>query len=240
MRIDKNYWLLNTPIAHRGLWNDKIVENSLSAYENAIKCGFPIEIDLYLTSDKKLVSFHDKDLFRMTGTSGLVFDKTLNELKKLRLLNTQEQIPTLDEVLSMVNGKVPLLIEFKDQPDKDFVKIAVDKLKSYKGEFAVQSFNPLYVNKIRKLAPKFIRGILATESEGKDKSLPVRYILKNMPLNFLCKPDFISYSYSGLPLKKRKYKNRPIITWTVTREEIYQKVRPYSENIIFENFIPKI
>lgn len=239
MRIDKNYWLLTTPIAHRGLWNEQIIENSLTAYKNAVDRGYPIEIDIYLTADGHLVSFHDKDLMRMTGVEGKVYEKTLNQLKQLRLKNTQEQIPTLDEVLSLVDGKVPLLIEFKDQPNKEFVAKAVEKLKTYKGDFAVQSFNPIYVNEIKKLAPEFIRGILATESEGKNKSALVRYVLKKMPLNFLCKPDFISYSYTGLPLKKRKIKNRPVITWTVKNQEIYEKVKPFCENIIFEHFIPK-
>ena len=239
MRIDKNCWLLNKPIAHRGLWNDKIVENSLSAYKNAIDNGYPIEIDVYQTADGEIVSFHDKCLLRMTGAQGMVYEKTITQLKDLSLLNTNEKIPTLKEVLSLIDGKVPLLIEFKEQPKKNFIENTVNILKNYKGEFAVQSFNPLYLNKIKKLAPEFIRGILATESHGKEKNMVVRFILKHMPLNFLCKPDFISYSHTGLPLKNRKIKNRPVIAWTVTSKKVYDKIKPFCQNIIFENFIPE-
>ena len=121
MRIDNNSWLLTSPIAHRGLWNERIIENSLPAYQNAINHGYPIEIDIYQSADGELFSFHDKTLKRMTGADGFIFEKTSKELKELRLSNSTETIPTLKEVLSLVDGKVPLLIEFKDQPDKSFV-----------------------------------------------------------------------------------------------------------------------
>ena len=235
--IDSWHWLLTKPIAHRGLWNDKIVENSLSAYENAALNGYPVEIDIYMTTDGEIVSFHDKTLKRMTGADGNIFDADYSELKKLRLKNGEEKIPTLQEVLELINGRVPLLIEFKDQPNKNFIETAVNILKKYKGEFAVQSFNPMYLYKIKKLAPEFLRGILATENAQGEKP-HIKYILKHMSLNFLCKPDFISYSYTGLPLKKSKTKNLPVIAWTVTDKDIAQKIKPYCKNIIFENFIP--
>lgn len=238
MRINKDFWLLNTPVAHRGLWGGEIIENSLPAYENAVKHGFAIEIDLYLTKDNYLVSFHDKTLVRMTGENGFIYEKTLAELKELSLLGSAHKIPTFDEVLSVVSGKVPLLIEIKDQPDKNVVEKVVERLKSYKGEFAIQSFNPFYINKVKKLAPDFIRGILATKTHGKDLKPLTRFIVKNMSLNFLIKPDFISYSFEDLPLKKSKVKNIPVITWTVTDKDIATTVKPYAQNVIFENFIP--
>ena len=85
MKIPKNHWLLTKPVAHRGLWGGEIVENSISAYQNAVLHGYPIEIDVYLTKDGQLVSFHDEKLDRMTGVSGLVYEKTLNQLKTLKL-----------------------------------------------------------------------------------------------------------------------------------------------------------
>ena len=174
----------------------------------------------------------------MTSADGFIYEKTAKELKSLFLSNSDSKIPTLDEVLSLVNGKVPLLIEFKDQPDKSFVDKAVDRLKNYNGEFAVQSFNPLIINKIKKLAPEFIRGILATKSHlGKGSGFK-QYVVKNMLLNFLIKPDFISYSYEDLPLTKRLKKNLPVITWTVKNQETADRIKPYAKNIIFENFIP--
>ena len=236
-RLPKNYWLLNRPVAHRGRWGGEIIENSLTAYRNAVEKGYPIEIDLYVTKDGKLVSFHDSTLKRMTGADGYIYEKTLAELKQLQLLGTDEHIPTFDEVLEIAENKVPLLIEIKDQPDKTVVEKTVERLKSYKGEFALQSFNPLYIKKVKKLAPQFIRGILATPDAGK-KSAITNYIVKKMPLNFLIKPDFISYDYKGIPKYAKKTKKMPVISWTITSKEIETTVRPFIDNIIFEHYIP--
>lgn len=241
MRINKDSWLINTPIAHRGLWNEQITENSMTAYENATHHGYPIEIDVYLTTDGKLVSFHDAFLKRMTGTDGYIFDKTYDELRSLNLFGTDEKIPLLDQVLSVCESKTPLLIEIKDQPNKKVVDKLIERLKSYKGEFAIQSFNPFYMMRVKKLAPEFIRGILATEDRehAKDKSAITRWALKKMPFNFLIKPDFISYSHTGLPLKRRKTKNKIVLAWTVTDQQTADKIALFTDNIIFENFIPK-
>ena len=201
MRLSSDYWLLNKPIAHRGLWGGNIVENSLSAYENAVKNGFPIEIDLYSSCDGVLFSFHDQDLERMTGKKGLIFEKTAKELLSTTLIGSNESLPTFEQILEVVDGKVPLLIELKDQPNKTYVDKVVNRLKSYKGKFAIQSFNPLYIKRVKKLAPEFIRGILGTKTYSKHLPFIKRKIVSNMLLNFLIKPDFISYSYKDLPLK---------------------------------------
>ena len=238
MRINKDCFLFTTPIAHRGLWNDNIIENSIPAYINAVKHGFAIEIDLYLSKDGVLFSFHDINLKRMTGVDALITDKTYDEIKALNLLGSGLTVPTFDEVLSAVDGKVPLLIEIKDQPDKTCVDKTVNRLKDYKGEFALQSFNPLYIKRIKKLAPTFLRGVLGTEIKQQDKSKFTNFIIRKMPLNFLVKPDFISYSYSGLPLKKRKVKNKAVIAWTVTDNKTATALTPFVNNIIFEHFIP--
>ncbi len=238
MRIAKNSWLLTKPIAHRGLWNENIVENSLTAYKNAADNGYPIEIDVFVTTDGKLVSFHDDSLKRMTGEIGLVYNKTLAQLKALKLNGTNEKIPTLDEVLEICENKTPLLIEIKNQPNKKVVDMLIDRLKKYKGEFAIQSFNPLYIKRVKKLAPEFIRGILA-DTFNLDKSRLVRWIVRKMPLNCFCKPDFISINYNSLPLKTSKIKDRPVIAWTVTNQQTANKIKPYSSNIIFEHFIPE-
>ncbi len=238
MRIKNSHWLKAKPIAHRGLWGKDIIENSLSAYRKATENGYPIEIDVYLTTDGKLVSFHDEKLKRMTGEEGFVYEKSLAELKELSLLGSSEKIPTFMQVLDVVKGKAPLLIEIKNQPNKNVVNALVSALKDYEGEFAVQSFNPFYLLKLKKLAPAFLRGVLGTESEAKDKGFLTRVMLKRLLLNFLIKPDFISYSHTGLPLKKRKTKNKTVIAWTITDKVTYEKTKPFCDNVIFENFIP--
>lgn len=238
MRVNNDFWIFTRPIAHRGLWGANIIENSILAYKNAIANGYPIEIDIYSSCDGEIFSFHDASLNRMTSADGYIYEKTAEYLKTLSLNGSDCKIPTLNEVLSLVDGKVPLLIEFKNQPDKSYVEKAVNILKNYKGEFAVQSFNPLIINKIKKLAPEFIRGILATKSHIKNTKAFYRYVLKNMPFNFLIKPDFISYSFEDLPLKKSKTKNIPVITWTVTDQNTADKLKAHAKNIIFEKFLP--
>lgn len=238
MRIQSDNWLLTVPVAHRGLWGNEIPENSIPAFMNAAKNGFAIETDLYSTLDGEIVCFHDQSLFRMTGNKNNVYQLTLKEIQSLYLHGGAEKIPTLKEVLTSVNGKTPLLLEFKDQPNKNYVNSAVDILKSYNGEFAVQSFNPFILNKIKKLAPEFLRGILSSNTpdvESKIKFL----VVKNMPFNFLCKPDFISYDFKGLPLKNSVKKNRPVLAWTITNQHDYDKIKNRCDNVIFENFIPK-
>ena len=238
MRIKSSDALFNIPIAHRGLWGNGAPENSISAYKAAADAGFPIEFDLFPTADGEIVCFHDDTLSRMTGANGKITEKTLTELKGLKLLNTDETIPTFQEVLSAVAGKVPILIEFKNQKDNSYVEKAVKILKNYNGEFAVQSFNPFILYKIKKLAPEFIRGILSAKNPDTNK-FTERFIVKHMPFNFLCKPDFISFDYKGLPLKKRKLGGRPLLCWTITDLKTAKTVNTLCDNIIFENFIPE-
>ena len=135
-------WIVKTPIAHRGLHDKNNPENSLPAFEKAIEHNFAIETDLQMTKDGVIVVFHDDYLNRMTDAVGDVREKTFDEIKNLTLKNSNQKIPTFDEFLSFVDGKVPLLIEIKDHKNIGIKeeKIA-DALKNYKGKFAIQSFN---------------------------------------------------------------------------------------------------
>lgn len=240
--MDKHCWLYNKPIAHRGLWNNQILENSITSYKNAIDNGYPIEIDVFSSTDGVLYSFHDDSLKRVTGIDGNIFDKTSYELDKLKLFGSNEKIPKLNDLLNLCENKIPLLIEIKNQPDKKIVEKVIDALKNYKGEFAIQSFNPLYIKKVKKLAPNIIRGILSTNSKAdlKGQSFINKFVIKHMALNFLIKPDFISCSCSCIPLPKRRIKNKCVIAWTVTDEITYNEIKPYVDNVIFESFMPEI
>lgn len=237
-RIPFDHWLKTKPVAHRGLWGQDVAENSLTAYERAAQAGYPFEIDLYLSTDGVLYCFHDTTLDRMTGVSGKIFEKDSTFIDGLRLAGTNEKIPRFSEVLELAKGRTPILIELKDHAAPDFVQKAVDMLKDYKGDFAVQTFNPKYLLKVKKLAPQFIRGILATDY-AKEESLLNRYVLKNMSLNFIAKPDFISYRSPALPLKKRKVKDLALLGWTVTTQQEADRLKAIGANIIFEHFIPQ-
>ncbi len=237
MTLKSDFWLFTRPIAHRGLWGGDIIENSLTAYKAAAEKGYPIEIDLFFTTDGEIVCFHDDTLSRMTGANGKITDKSLSELKALNLKGTAEKIPTLAEVLDICRGKVPLLIEIKDQPNDFIVDKTVEILKNYDGEFALQSFNPFYIKRVKKLAPEFVCGILGTHE--KERGRITNYVLKHLSFNFMIKPDFISYNKNGMKFVRRKAKKTPVIAWTVTDEKERLALPPFVKNIIFENCIPK-
>ena len=233
MRINDNHWLKNTPIAHRGLWGKDIKENSITAYKNAVQNGFAIEVDLYASTDGELFCFHDVSLERMTGKEGYIFDKDSAFIKSLFLKDSKEKIPTFRDLLFIVNGKVPILIEIKDQPDKQIVERVLCELDEYQGEFAIQSFNPFHIIKVKKIAPYVIRGILSTKRLN---FLPPikRFIVKNMALNFLAKPDFISYDIQSFPIKKSKIKNKTVLAWTIDDQQKLGKAKTLADNVIFE------
>ena len=237
MKLKNDSWLLTRPIAHRGLWGGDIIENSTAAFKAAADAGYPVEIDLFLTADNEIVCFHDYTLDRITGAKGKITDRSLDELKALCLKETDEKIPTFAEVLDICRGKVPILIEIKDQENDYIVDKTVDILKGYDGEFAVQSFNPFYIKRAKQLAPDFICGVLGTHT--KEKGRIANFVLKHLCFNFKVKPDFISYNKDGLKFVRRKAKKTPVIAWTLTSEEERQSLPPFVKNIIFENFIPK-
>jgi glycerophosphoryl diester phosphodiesterase len=238
MRIKDDSWIINTPIAHRGLHNDTIPENSLAAFLNAIEKGYAIELDVRFTKDGKIVVFHDFTLERMTNQKGRVIEKTYEELQEYNLANSNQKIPLFTDVLKTVNGRTPILIEIKDQPERnDLVEKTIEQLKDYTGLFALQSFNPFYVIKFKKFMPNAIRGILATNvAEG--QNFITSYLLRHFFFNIFSKPDFISFNIENLPYPPAKRKNCRLISWTIRNEKDLIKARKYAENIIFENILP--
>jgi glycerophosphoryl diester phosphodiesterase len=136
-------WLRSRPVAHRGLHDAARPENSLAAFEASAQAGHPIELDVHLTADGHAVVFHDDDLPRMTGRPGRVADATLAELRALPLLDTDERIPSLDDVLALVHGRVPVLVELKARAPYGPLEQAVrDRLRRRPGAYAVQSLDP--------------------------------------------------------------------------------------------------
>ena len=242
---NKISWIKETPIAHRGLHTKDIPENSLSAFENALKNNYAIELDVQFTKDKEVVVFHDENLKRMTNDTRNIEDVNYDELKNLRLGNTNEIIPTLEEVLELVDSKVAILIEIKDC--KDYIELSektYEILKGYEGNYAIQSFNPFILEWYKNNASEVIRGQLSgTFTEGSESLNPFeKFVLKNMLLNFKSKPNYIGYELDGIPkskLESLRKKGVPIIVWTVKNKEDMEKAYKYSDNITFENFLPK-
>lgn len=242
---DKISWIKETPIAHRGLHTKDIPENSLSAFENALKNNYAIELDVQFTKDKEVVVFHDENLKRMTNDTRNIEDVNYDELKNLRLGNTNEIIPTLEEVLELVDSKVAILIEIKDC--KDYIELSektYEILKGYEGNYAIQSFNPFILEWYKNNASEVVRGQLSgTFTEGSESLNSFeKFALKNMLLNFKSKPNYIGYDLEGIPkskLESLRKKGVPIIVWTVKNKEDMEKAYKYSDNITFENFLPK-
>ncbi len=236
-------WLVETPIAHRGLHDKNVPENSLESFSKAVEKGYAIELDVQILADDTIVVFHDESLARMTGNDGYVKFLNKEDLKALKLKGSKESIPTLKEVLDLVDGKVPLLIEIKNKYKVGKLEQAIiDILKNYKGEFAVQSFNPFSLNYIKQHAPNFIRGQLSGYFKGESLSFVRKFLLKRMWFNKkLSQPNFISYEASALPNRfVKKYKNLPLLAWVVHSKEEYMRVVKYCDNIIFEKFDPEI
>ena len=181
-------------IAHRGLHNaaEGIPENSLPAFEMACRAGFIIENDIHLTGDGRVVVFHDDDLLRMCGDSRAPEEMTLDELRAMRLLGTEYGIPTLEECLETVAGRVPLLIEFKLRKGNcgELCAAAERILANYDGKYFIQSFYPQVPRWYRRNRPDVMRGQLATVLKGQGL---VKRLLGTLVADAASRPDFVSF-----------------------------------------------
>ena len=225
-------------ISHRGIHdNKKIYENTLEAIKLAINKGYIIEIDIHLTKDNQLLVFHDYNTKRLLKENKIVEDSTYKELNNQNILH----LPTLTEVLNLVDGKVPLLIEIKQQRKVGKLeKSLMNILKDYKGEYAIQSFNPKVLLWFKKNYSNILRGQLSYSYKNNHFIKIKKLILKNMFTNFLTKPNFISYKYNELSEKKinkLKKKNIILLGWTVRSRKEFKKYSHYYDNLICEDFI---
>lgn len=238
-----NSWIVNDYIAHRGLHTKELPENSLGAFANAIDKGYPIELDVQLIADGNVVVFHDYALSRMTGKDGYTKNLVTEDLVNYKLAKTEFLIPTLKEVLDFVDGQVPILIEIKNEGKVgELEKRVYDYLKNYTGEYAIQSFNPYSLEWYKINAPKVLRGQLSSYFKGSDLGFLKRFALKRMMLNRkISEPNFISYDAKNLPNRfVKRYNKIPLIAWCIRSQSEYMRVAKYCDNIIFENFEPKI
>ncbi len=229
-------------IAHRGLHDiaKGIPENSLAAFKAAIEQGFAIENDIHLTKDGQVVVFHDNDMKRMCSLDRKIKDMTLEEIKKLRLLNTSFTVPTLKECLEVIDGKVPLLIEFKyDGNSKALCEKANEILSEYKGKYFVQSFYPQNLYWYRRHRKDICRGQLSCSFKGEAFYKKISGCLL---FNFISRPDFVSYDHNDENHLCRRLVTRlgafPV-GWTFTSQEALNKNIKHFKTYIFENFIPK-
>lgn len=185
-------------IAHRGLHRkDKSVpENSLAAFKAAADRGYGVEFDVHLTADNELVVFHDDTLNRMCGVEGKIHDMTYDELQELKLAGTEEGIPLLNEVLEIIGGRVPIILEIKHgERSKLICQKIYKELKSYNGAVCIESFDPFIVGWWRRNAPEILRGQLSCQLKQLKKSTGFlnAFLVSNLLTNFIARPNFIAY-----------------------------------------------
>lgn len=236
----------NVLIAHRGLHGEGVPENSLLAFGRAVTAGYGIELDVQITADGRVVVFHDKTLERVCGDKRKMNALTYAELQKLRLMGTDERIPLLSEVLEMIGGKVPIIIEIKPRGSSRGLMPSLDKvLKGYNGIYCVQSFNIAPLIWYRKNRPEILRGQLSTKYH-RDKlgvPFPASFILTNLMMNFATDPDFISYNFRhenqfSFRLCRKLYRSRNA-AWTIRSQSELDSLSDDFSIIIFDSFIPK-
>ncbi|MCH5153013.1 MAG: glycerophosphodiester phosphodiesterase [Clostridiales bacterium] len=238
-------WLTDTFVAHRGLFDNGggIPENSVPAFAKASEMGFGIETDVQMTKDGILVVFHDDTLKRMTGAEGKLADYTFDELRKLRLLDTEFQIPTFQEFLEVTNG-VNLVVEIKTHADIGEVEQKTyDALKNYKGHYCVESFNPLIIRWFKVHAPEVIRGTLSCSYEEAPFSRFKKWLLRELKLCKWNGSQFIAYDAATIRTNKavkRFGRKIPIICWTIKSEQQYDELHDCFDNMIFDSFTPKV
>ncbi len=235
-------------VAHRGLHSIKegTPENSLAAFYEAITHGYAIELDLHITADGEIVVFHDDNLKRMCGVDGKLAEMTLEELKRLRLADTDERIPTFKEVLALVDGAVPLLIELKGQP-KTYTELCrkIDRiLADYKGVYFMQSFFSPAIKWYKDNRPEVCRGQLSENFFKKKpkKNKLVHRMLALLMFNFMSRPQFLSYRYMDakfLPCRLVVALGAYPIGWTFKSQEAIDQNRDKFKVFIFEGFIPE-
>ena len=236
--MKKISWLTKRPIAHRGLHdlNRKVWENTLTAARRAVDKDFAIECDVHLSSDRVPVVIHDDDLKRLTGEDGFVWQRTASELRNLKVGGTSDHVPLLADLLAVVNGKVPLVVELKGTPghDEGLVEAVAAQLRQYRGKVAIMSFDHWLIRDFRKFMPDIPAGLTAYGTENKLIGAHFAMLAHNL--------DFTSYAAGDLPNPfvsfVRARLKLPVITWTVRDKPAVDLTFKYADQMTFEGFDP--
>lgn len=231
-------WLLNRPVAHRGLHRPggACPENSLAALAAAARRGYAAEIDVQLSADGIVMVFHDRALRRLTGVPGVLGTRRAAALERLHLLGGRERPPTLAEVLRRFPD-LPLLIELK-LGNPALAPAVAALLDRHRGPFAVQSFDPALTGWFADHRPDWPRGLIGFRR----RVFGHRVAEPRFELRFLeiARPHFIAWSVRELPVPAAVPKDLPVITWTVRLPRDRTAARRYARNMIFEGLATRI
>lgn len=233
--------------AHRGLHDkDKgVPENSLMAFGLAVRGGFGMEFDLQLTKDGQVVVHHDRTIARTCGVDRNIDEMTFAELSGYRLFGTGEQVPLFSQVLKLVDGRTPLIIELKSYTrQEELCRKAVELLQGYKGLYCVESFDPRIVRWFRKNQPQVVRGQLMERLEGGAGGLTraQAFFGRNLLTNHLTRPHFEAYDFTcrrnpSLRAARRVFGMQEV-SWTLRTLEDYKAAKEEGCLCIFEKFLP--
>ncbi len=234
--------LYSNVIAHRGLHDKVTPENSLAAFKKCVDRNISFEFDVHLLKDGTIVVFHDANLKRMTGMDKYIINCDYEEISKLYLNNTKEKIPTLDEVLELVNGKVLLDIELKyDQKRYLLENALIERLKKYKGDFILKSFDYKAVIYLKKHTNYKVGLLLYDTRKHKKETLWIeRFILRHINFLKLVKPDFVACELSMFPMKrisKYREKGHLVYIWTIRTNEDLEYAKKYGDYYLAEKII---
>lgn len=239
--------LMGCHYAHRGLHDNKgdAPENSMASFRMAVDAGYGIEFDVQLTKDRIPVVFHDESLSRVCGVPGNVRDYTFEELQAFRLLSSDERIPLFSDVLALVGGRVPLIVEIKIHENASEVCSRVDALLSgYTGPYCIESFHPFAVKWYREHRPEVIRGQLSSDfNTAKHKETFSETLVHHLLTNVLTRPDFIAYCHTHKRnpsrILCRKLFGALSVAWTIRSQEQLDASKNDFDLFIFEQFIPR-
>ena len=233
--------------AHRGLHDNhtEAPENSMAAFKKAVAAGYGIELDVQLTKDRIPVVFHDFTLQRATGKPGKVCEYTYEELQEFPLFESEERIPKFENVLAAVNGRVPLIVEIKlEWMDLMVCTLTNRALADYKGLYCIESFNPLALMWYRRYRNDVLRGQLSDGflKTGEFKG-PLYFILQNLLLNWMTRPDFVAYDHKyadnlSRRLCRKLYHNMAV-AWTIKSQKELEEAEKSFDMFIFDSFIPR-
>lgn len=252
MSLPKSF--LTRPLAHRGLHDlaDGVPENGMEAMRRAVAGGFGMELDLQVSADGVAMAFHDATLDRMTCHTGLVRERRAAELARVALNGSGAGVPTLADVLAMVDGRAPVLIEMKDQSGKlegtdgALEAATMAALAGYHGPVAVMSFNPDQVAEFARIAPEVPRGLVTSGFPREDWANtpePRCTRLRDIPDFDRVGAGFISHDRTDLGsarVAELRAAGVPVLTWTIRSAEAEALARQVAHNITFEQYLPQV
>lgn len=228
------------PYAHRGLHGGGRVENSPAAFVAALRAGHGIELDVQMSRDREPFVFHDATLDRLTEQRGAVADRYGADLAGIVLSGTTETIPRLADMLNLVAGAVPILIEIKSSGGPvTRICLAVRRLlEGYGGPVAVMSFDPGVSRWFHDHAPRVVRGLVVTEQGKRTGTAGLRGSVERRLSLYRAKPDFLAYDIRDLPTSRfaaaQRARGLPVLTWTVRGAKAERAGARYADEIIYE------